>query len=242
MIDLTVPTPRVGLGNLRVGADQARWRHPGCSCFASSTASWPLWLALRCVLAAPRTSRSSSCAIRFTYSAANSTGPLSTTMTGPCSRRSPQHSPPAAPRLDRHARHVVALAPPPYRPALDCDQPRSRRPGRPPTPVELRQLILRLAKENPTWGHRRIHGELVGLGHKIAASTVWQILRNNGIDPAPDRSQVTWTEFLRSQAAVACDFFTVDTAFLRRYYVLFFIHVVTRQVFFAGLTANPTGA
>ena len=121
-------------------------------------------------------------------------------------------------------------------------QPRSRPPGRPPTAVDLRQLILRLAKEKPAWGHRRIHGEFVGLGHKMAASTVWQILRNNDIDPAPHRSQVTWTEYLRSQAAVACDFFTIDTAFLRRYYVLFFIHVETRQVFFAGLTANPTGA
>ena len=117
-------------------------------------------------------------------------------------------------------------------------QPRSRPPGRPPTAVELRQLIVRLAKENPTWGHRRIHGELVGLGHKIASSTVWKILKDNSIDPAPDRSDVTWTEFLHSQAAVACDFFTVDTVFLRRYYVLFFIHIETRQVFYAGVTAT----
>jgi len=120
--------------------------------------------------------------------------------------------------------------------------PPRRRPGRPPTPVGLRRLIVRLATENPTWGYRRIHGELIGLGHKIGQTTVWQILKNNGIDPAPDRSEVTWTEFLRSQGAVACDFFTVDTAFLRRYYVLFFIHVETRQVFFAGVTVNPTGA
>ncbi len=121
-------------------------------------------------------------------------------------------------------------------------QPPARRQGRPPKAAELRQLVIRLAKENPTWGHRRIHGELVGLGHKIASSTVWQILKNNGIDPAPKRSDMTWTEFLHSQAAVACDFFTVDTAFLRRYYVLFFIKVNTREVFFAGTTANPTGA
>lgn len=71
---------------------------------------------------------------------------------------------------------------------------------------------------------------------------MWQILRDNDIDPAPKRSKVTWTEFLHSQAAVACDFFTVDTAILRRYYVLFFIQIETRQVIFAGLTANPTGA
>ncbi len=71
---------------------------------------------------------------------------------------------------------------------------------------------------------------------------MWQILKDNNIDPAPKRSEVPWTEFLRSQAAVACDFFTVETAPLRRYYVLFFIHVETRQVIFAGLTAHPTGA
>jgi transposase InsO family protein len=118
----------------------------------------------------------------------------------------------------------------------------NRGPGRPPTSVELRRLILRLAAENPTWGYRRIHGELTGLGHRIASSTVWKILKANGIDPAPKRSDVTWTQFLRSQAAVACDFFTVDTAPLRRYYVLFFIHIPTRQVFYAGTTANPTGA
>jgi transposase InsO family protein len=120
-------------------------------------------------------------------------------------------------------------------------QPPHRRTGRPPTAVELRQLIVRLAKENPTWGHRRIQGELATLGHKIAKTTVWQILKTNGVDPSPNRSDVTWTEFLHSQAAVACDFFTVDTAFLRRYYVLFFIRVNTREVIYAGITANPTG-
>ncbi len=118
----------------------------------------------------------------------------------------------------------------------------SRRPGRPPTCVELRRLIVRLASENPTWGYLRIHGELAGLGHRIASSTVWDILKTNSIDPAPKRSEVTWSQFLHSQAAVACDFFTVDTALLRRYYVLFFIDVSTRQVFYAGTTANPTGA
>ena len=117
--------------------------------------------------------------------------------------------------------------------------PAERGPGRPTTAVELRRLIVRLATENPTWGCRRVHGELVGLGLTIASSTVWKILKDNGIDPAPNRSDVTWT---RSQAAVAWDFFTVDTAFLRRYYVLFFISVDTRQVFYAGVTENPTGA
>jgi putative transposase len=118
------------------------------------------------------------------------------------------------------------------------DRPR----GRPPTTAEIRQLILRLAAENPTWGYRRIHGELNGLGHRLATSTVWRILKINGIDPAPDRSDVTWSQFLHSQATVACDFFTIDTTTLKRIYVLFFIHIPTRQVFYAGATANPTGA
>ena len=70
---------------------------------------------------------------------------------------------------------------------------------------------------------------------------MWQILKTSGIDPAPKRSEVTWSQFLHSQTAVACDFFTVDTALLRHHYVLFFIHIPTRQVFYAGTTTNPTG-
>ncbi|MCP3937756.1 MAG: transposase [Actinomycetia bacterium] len=131
------------------------------------------------------------------------------------------------------------MAPTAHRPPLDPTHPATRRP---PTSIELRKLVLRLAAENPTWGYRRIHGELLGLGHRIASSTVWQILKTNSIDPAPNRSDITWSQFLHSQAAVACDFLTIDTALLRRYYVLFFIHIPSRQVFFAGATANPTGA
>ena len=118
------------------------------------------------------------------------------------------------------------------------------RPGRPSTIVETRKLVLRLARENPTWGYRRIHGELARLGITIAASTVWTILKNAGIDPAPGRNSESWTTFLRSQAAgiVACDFFTVDTVMLRRYYVLFFIELDRRRVHLAGITRNPTGA
>ncbi|MCP4962702.1 MAG: helix-turn-helix domain-containing protein, partial [Actinomycetia bacterium] len=126
--------------------------------------------------------------------------------------------------------------------AKHSTQPSTRRTGRPRIDAELRQLIVRLAQENPTWGHRRIQGELARLGHKIGKATVWQILTDNGIDPSPNRSDVTWTQFPHSQAAVACDFFTVDTAFLARYYVLFFIQVETREVILAGITANPTGA
>ena len=113
--------------------------------------------------------------------------------------------------------------------------------GRPSTSAELRRLALRLAAENPTWGYRRIHGELAGLGHRLAASTVWQILNNAGIDPAPTRSVVTRSQLLRSQAAVACDFATIDTVTLRRFYLLFFIGIPTRTVYFAGITDHPTG-
>jgi putative transposase len=117
------------------------------------------------------------------------------------------------------------------------------RPGRPTTIAETRRLIIRLARENPTWGYRRIHGELTRLGITIAASTIWAILKNAGVDPAPGRTSDSWTTFLRVQAAgiVACDFFTVDTVLLRRYYVLFFIELDRRRVHLAGITTNPTG-
>ena len=84
-------------------------------------------------------------------------------------------------------------------------------------------MVVRLAVENPTWGYRRIHGELVGLGHGIAASTVWSILKGAGIDPSPARRAQSWSEFLRAQAksVIACDFFTVETVLLRRFSVLF---------------------
>ena len=108
--------------------------------------------------------------------------------------------------------------------------------------MEIRRLTLRLAAENPTWGYRRIHGELAGLGHRLAASTVWQIPKNAGIDPTPTRSEVTWSQFLRSQAAVACDFATIDTVTLRRFYLLFFIDIPSRTVYFAGITDHPSGA
>ena len=99
-----------------------------------------------------------------------------------------------------------------------------------------------MARQNPTWGYRRIHGELVGRGHRIGASTVWQVLKDAGIGPAPTRTSVTWSQLLRSQAAIACDFAHVDTALLRRIYVLFFIDVTSRQVTLEGVTTNPTAA
>ena len=121
-------------------------------------------------------------------------------------------------------------------------QPHRRRGGRQPTSDEIRDLVVRMAKENPTWGYRRVTGELARLGQPIAASTVWSILRAAGIAPSPSRVTVTWTALLKSQAAAACDFVTVDTALGRRFYLLFFIDVTTRRVTFAGMTTNPTAA
>ncbi len=110
--------------------------------------------------------------------------------------------------------------------------------GRPPVSTELRALVLRLAGENPTWGYRRIHGELCRLGYsnRIGASTVWTILQHAGVDPAPKRSGVSWRQFLQAQAAsvLAVDFFTVDTVSLQRVYVLFAIEVATRRVHVLG--------
>jgi putative transposase len=118
-----------------------------------------------------------------------------------------------------------------------------RRPGRPATVAEIRELVVRLARENPAWGYRRIQGELVGLGIKLAASTVWTILKEAGIEPAPKRLEMSWPEFLRAQAAsiLECDFLTVDTLFRKRFYVLFFIKLATRRVHLAGITTNPDG-
>jgi putative transposase len=119
-----------------------------------------------------------------------------------------------------------------------------RQPGRPPVAQPMRALVLRMARENPRWGYRRIHGELVGLGHPIAASTVWKILKAAGIAPAPRRSGPTWRQFLaaQAQAILAVDFAHVDTIFLRRLYILLVIEHGRRRVHLGGITAHPTGA
>jgi putative transposase len=105
--------------------------------------------------------------------------------------------------------------------------------------------VPRLAREHPTWGYRRIHGELCRLGYKerIGGSTVWTILQHAGVAPSPIRSAVSWRQFLQAQAAgvLALDFFTVDTALLRRLYVLFAIEVATRRVHVLGVTSHPVG-
>ena len=107
----------------------------------------------------------------------------------------------------------------------------------------IRELVTRMAIDNPAWGHRRVQGELVKPGHPIAASTVWQILHAVGIDPAPRRTGPTWKQFLTAQALgiLAADFVHVDTVFLRRMYALIVIEHGTRRVHLAGITTNPDG-
>jgi putative transposase len=119
----------------------------------------------------------------------------------------------------------------------------SARPGRPRIDARTRGFVVRLARENPRWGYQRIAGELNKVGLSVSPSTVRRLLVRAGLGPAPRRSGPSWREFLRAQAAsvVACDFFTVETALLRRYYVLFFIELQSRRVHLAGTTTNPDG-
>jgi putative transposase len=118
-----------------------------------------------------------------------------------------------------------------------------RRPGRPATPDDIRGLVLRRARENPRWGYQRIVGELAGVGVQVAATTVRTIVPQAGIPPADTRAGLSWQEFVRAQAwsMIACDFFTVETLWLRRLHVLFFIELGSRRVHLAGCTANPSG-
>ena len=121
---------------------------------------------------------------------------------------------------------------------------RPKRPGRPPTVRSIKRLVLRLANENASSGYRRVHGELAVLGVKVAPSTVWEILRNAGIDPVPERDRQSWAAFLRGQAhaILAADFFETRTLIGARLYVFAVIEHATRRVRVLGATAHPTAA
>jgi putative transposase len=127
--------------------------------------------------------------------------------------------------------------------ARKWDYTARRQPGRPPTTAAIKKLVIRMAAENPTWGHRRVQGELVRLGHHIAASTVWQILHDAGLDPAPRRSSPSWRQFLTAQAkaVLAVDFVHVDTVLLKRIYALIAVEHGSRRAHLVGVTAHPTG-
>lgn len=118
---------------------------------------------------------------------------------------------------------------------------RGRLPGRPPLDPQVRELILRLGRENPRWGCVRIQGELRKLGIRVGATTIRSILRRAGVGPAPRRDGPSWAEFLRAQAEGiwACDFFSVETVWLRTLYGLFWIELGSRRVHLAGVTVNP---
>jgi putative transposase len=127
--------------------------------------------------------------------------------------------------------------------ARKYDTSKRCRPGRPVTVRSIAGLAVRLAHENPLWGYRRIHGELTKLGVIIAPSTIYEIQRGAGIDPAPRRSGPTWRQFLHAQAAgiLAVDFLHVDTVTLTRLYVLVFIEHGSRRMHVGGVPAHPTG-
>jgi transposase InsO family protein len=124
------------------------------------------------------------------------------------------------------------------------DDASRRRPGRPSTAAAIGKLVICIATDNPTGGHRRVHGELIKLGHRIAASTVWQILHDAGINPAPRRAGPTWRQFLATHARgiLAAGFVHVDTVLLRRIYALIVIEHGTRRAHLAGVTAHPDGS
>ena len=137
-----------------------------------------------------------------------------------------------------HTGHAAALAPTDRRAPLDLPAPAAR-----PTAArhEVRELLLRLARENSHWGYVRIVGELRKLEITVSATLVRNVLARSGIPPAPQRDQLSWRSFLRQHAetVLPCDFFTVDTVWLRRLYVLFFVSIGTRRVEYLACTRNP---
>jgi putative transposase len=131
--------------------------------------------------------------------------------------------------------------------ARKYDGSQSRNPGRPPVMKTIKELIVRMARENQGWGYTRIKGALDNLGHEIGRSTILRTLRENGIDPAPERRRSTsWKEFLKAhwEGLAAADLFTVEAwtwSGLVRFHVFFAMEVATRRVHIAGISAHPHG-
>ena len=121
---------------------------------------------------------------------------------------------------------------------------RRRGPGRPKLPTECRELVLRLASENPLWGYERIRGELLKLGLRISSTSIRNLLRRHRVLPAPRRAGLTWRRFLQAhgRAILACDYCTVDTVFLKRLYVLFFLELASRRILFTACSDHVRGA
>ncbi len=160
---------------------------------------------------------------------------------GDLARRDTESPPPWAASAG-HPGHHLALAPR-YRPPPLGRQVQARQDRPASYRRNIRALVLRLVRENPGWGYRRIHGELAGLGVQVSASTVWEILKKAGIDPAPRRTGPTWSLFLRSQAEaiLACDFFTAGLLDGTQAYVLAVIEHASRRIRILGVTLHPTG-
>ncbi len=237
---------RVGVGN-----PESRSDHPGTigrcgrsstSSSGSSSVSSPAADVAE-TTSARRTSRSSSSAInsgccsgrRARASSGPSTGSSSRRRVG--SSRVTAGSPSSSPRRPSSAGHRELVT-------RKWTYRRTGRPGRPPIDPAIRALILRLARENPRWGCVRIGGELRKLGIRVGATTIRTLLRTARAGPAPRRTGPTWTESLRAQAdgIIACDFFTVETAWLRTLYILVFIELGSRRIHLSPSTAHPDSA
>jgi hypothetical protein len=191
----------------------------------------------------PRHLRSWSYATSSKSSTVRSIAPASSPTTASC-------SPPPADCSQEFAGMSSRCAPRPSCAGTIVLSPAERRGGgarvadRPSIPRDLRDLIVRFAKDNPRWGYKRIQGELKKLGHEVSAMTIRDVLRRSGVGPAPRRMGPSWSEFLRAQASAipACDFFTVYGAWGRTIYVLFAIELSRRRVHLAGCTARPNDA